>query len=104
MEGILKVSPEQLISAAGDFSSKASNISSLTGEMTSKVGALASAWEGEAATAYITKFNGLQDDIEKIIAMVQEHAKDLNEMAEIYRNAESQNTADFESLSADVIV
>ena len=36
--------------------------------------------------------------------MVQEHAKDLNEMAEIYRNAESQNTADFESLSADVIV
>lgn len=104
MEGILKVSPEQLISTAGDFSSRASNISSLTGEMISKVNALANAWEGEAATAYMTKFNGLQDDIEKIVSMVQEHAKDLNDMAAQYRNAESQNASDFESLSSDVIV
>lgn len=104
MKGSLKVSPEQLISASGDFSSKASNIRTLTNEMTSKVTSLTSTWEGEAATAYTAKFNGLKDDIEKIVAMVQEHAKDLNEMAESYRSAESKNTADFESLSADVIV
>ena len=30
--------------------------------------------------------------------------KDLNEMAEIYRSAESQNLSDFEALSSDVIV
>lgn len=104
MEGILKVTPEQLISTASEFSSKAGTINSLTGEMTSKVSALASAWEGEAATAYITKFNGLQDDIEKMVAMVQEHSKDLNDMAEVYSSAEKQNVSDFEGLSADVIV
>lgn len=104
MEGILKVTPEQLINTASDFSGKASTIGNLTSEMTSKVSALANAWEGQAATMYINKFNSLQDDIQKMVAMVQEHASDLNEMAEVYRNAEAQNTSDFESLSSDVIV
>ncbi len=104
MEGILKVSPEQLVSTASEFSGKGTQIGNLTTEMTNRVSALAGSWEGEAATAYINKFNGLQDDIQKMIAMVQEHSKDLNEMAEIYRSAESQNLSDFEALSSDVIV
>lgn len=103
MEGILKVTPEQLISTASDFNNTGSRIGSLTSEMVSKVGALASSWEGEAATAYIAKFNGLEDDIQLMIRMVQEHAADLETMAQTYQSAEAQNMDDFSSLSSDVI-
>lgn len=103
MDGILRVTPEQLISTASEFSSQGSTIQNLTSEMVSMVGNLASAWEGEAATTYINKFNGLEDDISLMIRMVQEHATDLQEMAQTYQQAEAQNVEDFGTLSSDVI-
>lgn len=103
MEGILNVTPEQLISTASEFSSQGSAIQQLTSEMVNKVSSLASAWEGEAATTYIQKFTGLQDDIQLMLRMVQEHATDLQDMAAAYQNAESQSLSDFGDLSSDVI-
>ena len=103
MDGILNATPEQLISTASQFSSQGSVIQQLTSEMVNKVTPLASAWEGEAATAYIQKFTGLQDDIQLMLRMVQEHATDLQDMAATYQNAESQNVSDFGDLSSDVI-
>ena len=104
MEGILKVTPEQLISAASDFQTKGNTINTLTGEMMTLVTGLSSAWEGDAATAYITKFKSLEDDIQKLVNMVREHSNDLNEMAKVYQNAESQNAEEASGLSGDVIV
>lgn len=104
MDGILRVTPEQLISTAGEFSSKASVVQNLTSEMTSKVTGLSSVWEGNAATAYINKFKGLEDDIAKIIRMIQEHSKDLEDMAANYSTAEGDAESLIENLSSDVIV
>lgn len=104
MEGILKVSPEQLTSAASEFSTCGTAIRNITTEMTSIVTSLSSAWAGEDASAYIAKFNGLQDDIERIHAMIQEHVTDLTEMAKSYSGAVSANLSEIEGLSSDVIV
>lgn len=104
MEGILKVSPEQLTSTAAEFSSYGTSVRNITTEMTSIVTGLSSAWAGEDATAYIAKFNGLQDDIERIHAMIQEHVTDLNEMAKTYSGATAGNLTEIEGLSSDVIV
>lgn len=104
MEGILNVTPEQLSQSASEFGSKAGTISNLTSEMTNMVTGLASAWEGEASTAYINKFRGLEDDIQKMIRMVQEHSNDLEEMARNYTNVEQQIIEETSSLSSDVIV
>ena len=104
MEGILKVTPQELISTASEFSAKASVVSSLTTEMTERASSLNSTWEGEAASTYLAKFNGLQDDIQRMIRMVQEHVSDLQEMAQIYASAEQSNVTEFESLSSDVII
>lgn len=104
MEGIIKVSPELLISTAGEFNNQGTAISTLTGEMMQLVAGLSSAWEGEAATAYMTKFKGLEDDIQKMIRMVKEHATDLEEMARIYQDADIKGSEEAGSLSADVIV
>ncbi len=104
MEGTLRVTPEQLESAASEFSSKATTVGNLTTQMTELVTGLSSAWEGEAATAYTTKFTQLEDDIQKMIRMVQEHSEDLTEMAQVYREAETANTEEAEALAGDVIV
>lgn len=104
MEGTLKVAPERLTSAAAEFSACGSAVRSITAEMTSIVAGLSSAWAGEDASAYTAKFNGLQDDIEKLHAMVQEHVSDLTEMAQVYSGAVSGNVTEISGLSSNVIV
>lgn len=103
MEGILKVEPQQLIGAAGEFSSAASNVSSLTQEMVSVVNALSSTWQSDAASSYISKVNALEGDISKLIGMIQEHSKDLEEMARLYSEAEQSNLSEADALQTSVI-
>lgn len=103
MDGIIKVSPEKLEAAATEFSSTASTVSALTNEMTDMVNGLSGAWTGEAATAYTTKFNGLNDDIQRMIAMINEHSADLIEMAGTYRSTEQANESLANSLTDNVI-
>ena len=103
MEGIIRVSPEALISTAGEFSNQGSNINTLTGEMMQLVTGLNSIWEGEAATTYMTKFKGLEDDIQRIVRMVQEHASDLEEMASVYQESDKAGADEANGLVTDVI-
>lgn len=104
MTGTLKVTPEQLIATANDFQGTGTTIRNLTTEMTNTVTGLANIWEGEAASAYIAKFNGLQDDIQRLHAMITEHVTDLNEMANQYINAENTELDQIANLSSDVII
>ena len=104
MEGIIKVSPQLLTSTASGFGNQGTIINNLTTEMMNLITGLSATWEGDAATAYITKFRGLEDDIQKMIRMVQEHSQDLQEMAQIYAEADMANAEEANSLSADVIV
>lgn len=104
MEGTLRVTPEQLETAAGEFSSKGTTIGNLTSQMTQLIDGLSSVWQGEAATAYTQKFRQLDDDISKMIRMIQEHSKDLSEMARVYREAETINQDEIAGLAGDVIV
>ena len=105
MEGKLRVTPERLIQSAEVFSSKATSIASVTTEMTNLVTGLAtSIWQGDAANAVISRFRQLDDDIQKIVGMVNEHSKDLTEMAGNYKTAETLNEDMANSLDIDVIL
>lgn len=104
MEGTLRVTPEQLTNTATEFSTIGNTVSNLTEEMTTTVTSLANIWQGDAATTYINRFNGLNDDIQRLIAMIREHATDLTEMAQTYTSGDNQNIQLAETLSADVIV
>lgn len=101
--GTLKVSPEKLISTSQEFSSNGSTISSLTSEMLSQVAALSSTWQGEAATQYLTKFKSLENDIQLLNRMIQEHVTDLQEMANQYSTAEQQNQEEASALRTNII-
>lgn len=103
--GILRVSPEKLQATATSFDITGTTVQNLTSQMTNLVtGLTGQVWSGDAATAYVNKFNGLQDDIERICKMIKEHSTDLIAMAQQYTQAESANTDLANSLSSDVIV
>ena len=104
MEGILRVTPQQLQSTASEFSNQGNTISQLTSQMTDLVNSLSSFWSGEAAEAFKAKYAGLADDIQRMIKMVQEHVADLNEMAQQYITAEQSSEDLIANLSSDVIV
>jgi len=101
--GIIKVAPEQLRATATEFSTQGSAILSTTSNMMQLIQGSSSAWTGEAATAYVTKFNQLQDDMERAVRMVQEYSSDLQEMATVYQNAETENATAAEALAGDVL-
>lgn len=103
MDGIIKVDPQKLISTSEEFSGTGNQIKSLTDNMISIIDSLRSVWEGEASTTYNTKFHQLQDDMEKMNRMIQEHVKDLVEMAQQYITAENANIDTGSSLAGDVI-
>lgn len=105
MNGTLKVTPAKLKSTAASFQSAGNQIKTLTNQMTSTVNSLSGQiWSGDAATKYKTKFHGLNDDIQRMIKMINEHVTDLNDMANAYERAEKANVTSAESLSSDVIV
>ena len=56
MEGFLKVSPESLKSAAGEFGGQARQLQGLTSQMLDLIRSLSAAWNGDASRAYLTKF------------------------------------------------
>lgn len=103
MTGTIKVSPEKLLSTAQEFSSQGSTISALTSQMLNLVTTLSSAWEGDAATAYITKLKSLESDIQVMNRMIQEHVSDLEQMANLYSTTEQSNTDDAASLASGLI-
>lgn len=104
MEGTLRVTPEQLINASGDLKTSAGTVQTITSNMTETVNSLTgSVWSGEAATQFISKFSGLQDDITRMCNMINEHSNDLDTMARSYQTAEQEAQNVIGGLSSDVI-
>lgn len=104
MDGIIRVTPQELKNAASSFQSIGAEIQTLTGNMTQTVNDISGqVWSGEAATQYKNKFSGLQEDITKMMNMINEHVQDLNAMAMQYETAENQNTQAASSLQANFI-
>lgn len=103
MEGIIKVTPEKLISASNEFSTSANQVNQLTQQMLDLIRNINSSWQGEASTAYTQKFNSLDEDMQQIFRMITEHATDLNDMAVQYQNAEQANIELSQSMKTNVI-
>lgn len=103
MEGYLKVTPEKLMQAASEFETSGATVNSITQEMLSIINGLKGIWQGEAATGYTNRFNGLSDDIEKINRMIAEHVADLTDMANEYQTAENESVEQANALAMEVV-
>lgn len=104
MTGNLRVTPEKLISVSGQFSESDSTVNQLTQSMMNIASELNSTWAGEAATGYYGKLKGLDGDMQKLHRMIQEHTKDLAEMAKTYQDAEKANMDTANALKTSDII
>ena len=104
MANIIRVAPAKLTSTAGSFETTAGEIKSLTTTMTSTVQQLSGrVWSGDAASAYTSKFNGLQGDINKLYTMIIKHSNHLKSIAREFDAKESENVTEANSLNSNVI-
>ena len=103
MSGQLLVTPEQLESTSNEFQSIGTQVASTTQQMLDVIQGLGSSWQGEASQAYLTKFQKHNEDIQQIKSMINEHVRDLQEMAGIYRKAEQTNEELSNALANDVV-
>lgn len=99
----LKVTPEQLANTSQQFETHNQTMKSILNDMMQKVKSLNAQWEGEASTAYITKFSALEADINTISRMVNEHVKDLIEISNTYKTAENNNVSTAGGLPTNTI-
>lgn len=104
MEGILKVTPEKLLQTSGEFAATGNQMKNLTSEMITQIQGMKGVWQGEAAQAYGSRFNSLQADMDRLYRMVQEHVKDLQEMAGQYQRAEAGNTRQGSGMHTNVVI
>ncbi len=104
MEGTILVTPEVLESTASEFNNVMIQLRNMTSTMVDQVNGLGAKYQGEAAQAYINRFNQLKDDIETLTSKVNEHVKNLNEMAKNYDTGERINIERADALPADIIV
>ena len=61
-------------------------------------------WSGEAEMQYITKFNGLNDDIAKLVEIIKKNSQNLYTISNEYQTAEKTNKDTAATLVSDVIV
>lgn len=103
IEGTLLVTPEALQQKSQTFRSMAVQVKALHDDMIQRVNATASGWEGNAADAFRAKFAALQSAMDTINRMIMEHSTDLEQMAQVYMDAEGQNASLIDSLPASTL-
>lgn len=101
---VLKVTPEQLQSKAGEIDGQISKIETAFDGISSIIDSSTNYWQGEASDSYRSKYKSEKDDIAKMLKRVKEHVTDLNNIASNYTKAEAKNKDMSNQLPADVIV
>ena len=104
MTGTLKVSPDVLRSTANAFQSSNQQIKNTTCQMMQLITGTCAKWEGEASHAYLSKFKGLEDDIQRMYSLIREHVQDLQQMAAEYVAAENADIQLINALDDNPIV
>ena len=102
-DNVLKVEPARLSAAANSFQSMAASVRGDTSQMMQIVENLCKSWKGDASTAYLNKFRGLDGDMQQIQNRINEYVNDLRQIFNLYRNQEASATGTINSLSNDLI-
>lgn len=102
--GLLRVTPAKLQAKANDFENSAKEFHAITDEMFEIIKQLTGVvWSGTAAQQYTSNFNALEDDRTRMVELIKEFTRKLNEMASEYTSAEADNEQIAMSLKTDVI-
>lgn len=96
--GTLKVSPEQMQTAAAELSGYVTVMRECFQQIKSTMTQTEAYWVGEAGDAHRSQYQEQVAETEEIIARYTEHVTDLNVMAGVYSEAEARAQAQAEEL------
>lgn len=99
-----KVTTDKLRETSERINTGTRNIHNDLKEMQESVSRTVAYWEGEGAETCRSAFSDFQDGIQELIARLSEHVNDLNAMAGIYDEGETEAVEQTEVLSENVIV
>ena len=91
-EGRILVDPQALETQANAVYNAAEALRMAFEEMNKRIRETESYWKGDAAEAHRKNYTKNQSNIEEILARYNEHVRDLEQMAGIYREAETKAT------------
>lgn len=89
LAGQLTVTPEELVNQAGQVSDAAKDLQQSFDRIKNLVNNTSNYWKGEAADAHREGYHKNQNKIDEIIDRYNEHVRDLEAMAGVYRDAEA---------------
>lgn len=100
----IKVSTEALIAAASEASAQISRVSAEFDEIDRTVKNSSSYWEGEGHDAYLGSYSRRIDRIQNALNRFKEHITDLEQIAGVYEETETEVMESTDPLPMDVIV
>lgn len=101
--GVITVTPEELASAASELSGYISTMNDCFQQMKATMAQTEGYWVGEAGDAHRQLYTEQVAKTEEIISRYTEHVRDLNTMAGVYSEAETQAAAKAEELPASIL-
>ena len=106
MEGnnTLLVRTEALMAGSNAVKNKLDDINKVFDRIDEHNNKLLPKWEGEGAEAYKRVYAQVREHVEQINKRLNEHVRDLYEMAGIYEEAEGRNEEEADALPSDVLV
>jgi len=84
----LRVRPQVLMAKANELTSERNSLSSMMEDVKGKLASLTGTWQSVASDEFQARFRQVHNDIEGMLAVVAEYAKDLNDAAVVYERAE----------------
>lgn len=99
----LRVSPEALITQAGEVQKKVNDMRKRFQQLEEKISATSSYWKGDAANVHRKLYAEQQDEVDKILKRLAEHPDNLLKISGNYTAAETTNTETAATLDVDII-
>ncbi len=99
----VKVTTEELVNKADDVTNKIKKFKTSFEEIKKLMEGTSAYWIGEAGDLHRELYNKQVDDVDEMIKRLEEHPKDLCEIAGVYVSTETANNDIANQLSGDVI-
>lgn len=100
----LKVSPEELIAQSERIRRYRSELQRLLMETEDKINGSGSFWIGEGGDTLRMKYQAKKETVEEILNRFEEHIRELQEMAGVYKEAEERAATLADSLPAHILL
>ncbi|KAB7708252.1 WXG100 family type VII secretion target [Bacillus aerolatus] len=90
MSGIIRLTPEELRTTAGQYNQESANVNDLVGRLDSMSNHLREVWEGASSEAFAQQYQELRPSFMKMAVLLSEVSQQLNSSANALEDTDHQ--------------